>query len=253
MALTEAQRAVIMSGLDAAREFGFALAGSGALIEHGIASRPTDDADWFSIMDHAGSFDLAVEAVTERLQKDGFTLLPVKRSGTFFKFNVGTTGGEIVEVDMSLDWRRYKPAEIAIGPILDIQDAAAAKVATIFSRGEARDFIDLWSIRKSCLWSDNELFAMAQDRDEGIDVPMFRTMLAEVGRYRDQRFADYGLTPDQIADIRSAAAEFSAHIEAAKLADFVLPDHAGAVHVKAHANGRGGFTRHHWRTLPRRK
>jgi len=178
VALTEAQRAVIMSGLDAAREFGFALAGSGALIEHGIASRPTDDADWFSTMEHAGSFDLAVDAVTARLQKDGFTLLPVKRSGTFFKFDVGTPSGEIVEVDMSLDWRRYNPAEISIGPILDVQDAAAAKVATIFSRGEARDFIDLWTIRKSTLWSDSELFAMAQDRDEGIDVPMFRTMLA---------------------------------------------------------------------------
>ncbi|WP_370568357.1 nucleotidyl transferase AbiEii/AbiGii toxin family protein [Frigoribacterium sp. CG_9.8] len=252
MALTESQRAVIVSGLGAARGFGFALAGPGALIEHGIASRPTDDADWFSTMEHAGFFDLAVEAVTERLQEDGFALLPVKRSSTFFKFNVSTPGGEVVEVDMSLDWRRYNPAEIAIGPVLDIQDAAAAKVATIFSRGEARDFIDLWCIRKTGLWSDTELFAMAQDRDDRINVPMFRTMLAEVGRSRDQRFADYGLTLDQIADIRSAATEFSAHIEDAEPGDFILPDHTGAVHVKAHANGRGGFTRHHWRTLPPR-
>ncbi|MBG6108847.1 hypothetical protein IWX88_002512 [Frigoribacterium sp. CG_9.8] len=203
-------------------------------------------------MEHAGFFDLAVEAVTERLQEDGFALLPVKRSSTFFKFNVSTPGGEVVEVDMSLDWRRYNPAEIAIGPVLDIQDAAAAKVATIFSRGEARDFIDLWCIRKTGLWSDTELFAMAQDRDDRINVPMFRTMLAEVGRSRDQRFADYGLTLDQIADIRSAATEFSAHIEDAEPGDFILPDHTGAVHVKAHANGRGGFTRHHWRTLPPR-
>lgn len=242
-----------MSGLDAAREFGFALAGSGALIEHGIASRPTDDADWFSTIEHAESFDSAVEAVTTRLHEDGFALLPVKRSGTFFKFDVGTPGGEIVEVDMSLDWRRYNPAEIAIGPVLDVQDAAAAKVATIFSRGEVRDFIDLWTIRKSTLWSDSELFAMAQDRDEGIDVPMFRTMLAGTERYRDQRFADYGLTPDEIAEVRSAAAEFSTHIEAADPAEFLVPDHTGEVHVKSHANGRGGFTRHHWRSLPHRK
>jgi predicted nucleotidyltransferase component of viral defense system len=66
--------------------------------------------------------------------------------------------------------------------VLNIQDAAAAKVATIYSRGEARDFIDLWSIRASELWTDSELFAMAQDRDDGIDVEMFLTMLAQIDR-----------------------------------------------------------------------
>lgn len=247
MALTDAQRAVIMSGLDAAREYGFALAGSGALIEHGLASRPTDDADWFSTIEHAGSFDHAVDAVAERLATDGFTLIPGKRSETFFHFDVVTPEGESVEVDMSLDWRRYNPAEIAIGPVLDIQDAAAAKVATIFSRGEARDFIDLWTIRSSGLWSDSELFAMAQDRDEGINVPMFRTMLAGVERYRDDRFAGYGLTPEQISDVRSAAADFSARIEATNPVDFVVPDHSGDDIVRSHDNHRGSITRRYFR------
>lgn len=60
MALTDAQRAVTTSGLRAAREFGFALAGAGALIEHGIAFRRTDNADWFSTMENADSFGAAV-------------------------------------------------------------------------------------------------------------------------------------------------------------------------------------------------
>jgi hypothetical protein len=253
VALTEAQRSVIISGLGAAREYGFALAGSGALIEHGIATRATDDADWFSTMEHEESFDAAVAAVTERLQRDGFTLEPIKRSDTFFKFGVTTPSGEVVEIDMSLDWRRYNPAEIAIGPVLDIQDAAAAKVATIFSRGEARDFVDLWAIRSSSLWTDSELFAMAQDRDAGIDPPMFASMLSLVDKYDDRRFSAYGLNPDEITEVRAGAAEFADHIQTVDPSEFVVPEHGGEVHVRGHAHARNGYTRHHWRSRPTRK
>ncbi|MEC5149908.1 hypothetical protein [Cryobacterium sp. GrIS_2_6] len=251
MALTPAQRAVSMSGLRAAREFGFALAGSGALIEHGIASRRTDDADWFSTMENADSFGAAVDAVTAQLERDGFTLNPIKRSGTFFKFGVVSPDGEIVEVDMSLDWRRFKPAEIAIGPVLNIQDAAAAKVATIYSRGEARDFIDLWSIRASGLWSDCELFAMAKDRDDGIDVDMFLTMLAQIERYDDRRFSIYGLTSDEILQVRAAAVGFGLAVQAGDPSDLVVPDHSGQDHVRAHPRGGSGV-RHYWRTRRQR-
>lgn len=151
MGLTSAQRAVIESGLSVAREYGFALAGSGALIEHGLSERLTNDTDWFSTFDRAGSFNAAADAVSLKLSNDGNTVQPVRRSDTYLQILVKTPGGESVEVDMGLDWRRYHPAEIAIGPVLNIQDAVAAKVATIYSRGEARDFIDLWSIRQSAL------------------------------------------------------------------------------------------------------
>jgi len=105
------------------------VAGSGALIEHGIADRPTDDADLFSTFEHAESFCSAADAVVEALERQGFVISEIKRSETFFQFGVAMSDGEIVEVDMSLDWRRYNPAEIAIGPVLNIHDAAAAKVA----------------------------------------------------------------------------------------------------------------------------
>lgn len=250
MALTDAQRAVTTSGLLAAREFGFALAGAGALIEHGIASRRTDDADWFSTMENADSFGAAVDAVTARLERDGFILKPIKRAKTFFKFGVTSPDGEIVEVDMSLDWRRYKPAEIAIGPVLNIQDAAAAKVATIYSRGEARDFIDLWSIRACALWTDSELFAMAQDRDDGIDVGTFLTMLAQIDRYDDRRFSAYGLDAGEIAQVRAAAVEFGTNVQAADPSDFTVTDHSGQDHVRSHPRA-GSSVHHYWRAMRR--
>lgn len=249
MGLTDAQRAVIVSGLSAARDYGFALAGSGALIEHGIAARPTDDADWFSTMEHADSFDEAVTAVTTRLESEGFSVRPVKRVGTLFSFGVVTPDGETVEVDMSLDWRRYNPAEIAIGPVLDIQDAAAAKVTTIYSRGEARDFIDLWSIRNTRLWTDEELFAMARDRDEGIDAEQFVVMLGQIERYDDRRFSAYGLSPGDISDVRTSAIAFGRSIKGTNPDYTAVPDHSGDIHVRSHSR-HGSVVRHHWRVRP---
>ncbi|WP_141990924.1 hypothetical protein [Rhodoglobus vestalii] len=120
MALTDIQRAVTKAGLNAARDFGFALAGSGALIEHGISTRLTDDADWFSTFDNAAGFDSAADAVITKLRADGFTISTRKRDATFFGFVATNPAGETVSVDMSLDWRRYNPAEISIGPVLDL-------------------------------------------------------------------------------------------------------------------------------------
>jgi len=250
--LTNAQRAVIVSGLRAAREYGFALAGSGALIEYGIATRRTDDADWFSTMEHADSFDKAVAAVITSLEGEGFSVLPIKRAGSFFKFGVATPDGETVEVDMSLDWRRYNPAEIAIGPVLNIQDAAAAKVATIYSRGEARDFIDLWSIRNTRLWTDEELFAMARDRDDGIDVEQFLVMLGQIERYDDRRFSVYGLSSEEITEVRSTAIAFSQSVTSLDQSQIAVPDHSGDVHVRSHSR-HGSAVRHYWRARPTRQ
>lgn len=249
--LTKAQQAVISSGLSAARGFGFALAGSGALIVHGIASRSTDDADWFSTLEYESAFDDAVAAVTKRLESDGFTVEPVFREGSFFKFGVVDRNENTVEVDMSLDWRRYNPAEISIGPVLDIQDAAAAKVATIYSRGEARDFIDLWFIRRSELWTDPELFAMAVDRDPGIESEQFSQMLKMIDKYDDARFALYGLTVPEIEAVRLAASDFDLAILDPSFPQVEVPDHTGEVHVRSHPRAGAGV-RHHWRSRPKR-
>jgi hypothetical protein len=249
--LLDVQRTVTKIGLQAARDFGFALAGSAALVEHGISDRPTDDADWFSTLENAGTFDAAVEAVLVALAEHGFNVEVRKRSATFFSFFATLTGGETVEVDMSLDWRRYHPAEIAIGPVLDIQDAAAAKVATIYSRGEARDFIDLWTIRRSGLWSDEDLFAMALDRDEGITQEQFTNSLGQIDRYDDKRFARYGLSDADVAGVRDAASDFADSIRGLHIESLTVPDHSGDVHVRAHARN-GGTIRHYWRARPKR-
>ena len=246
MTLLDVQRAVTKIGLHVARDYGFVLAGSAALVEHGLSARPTDDADWFSTVENADSFDAAVDAVLAALAQHSFAVEPRKRGGTFFSFYATSSQGDTVEVDMSLDWRRYNPTEIAIGPVLDVQDAAAAKIVTIYSRGEARDFIDLWSIRRSGLWSDDDLFAIAVDRDEGIEPGQFMQALRQIDRYDDRRFTRYGLTEMDVLGVRKSALDFSISVRALDVTTLEVPDHSGDEHVREHSPG-GSATKHYWR------
>ncbi len=54
-----------------------------------------------------------------------------------------------------------------IGPVLAEADAVASKVATVFSRGYARDYLDLAGILASGRYSFDQLMAMAKAVDAG--------------------------------------------------------------------------------------
>ncbi|MCX7523261.1 hypothetical protein OSC27_13365 [Microbacterium sp. STN6] len=51
---------------------GFALAGSGAIREHGVTSRPTEDVDLFTSRVGLESFARAIERGTKALQDAGY-------------------------------------------------------------------------------------------------------------------------------------------------------------------------------------
>ena len=61
---TAAQRTVARIALDSVE--GFALAGSGAIREHGVIDRPTEDVDLFTANADEDAFSLAVDRVTAR-------------------------------------------------------------------------------------------------------------------------------------------------------------------------------------------
>lgn len=64
----EHQRDVTRLLLSVVDDAGFALAGSGAIREHGVTARPTEDVDLFTSRAGAASFSRAIERGTEELQ-----------------------------------------------------------------------------------------------------------------------------------------------------------------------------------------
>lgn len=57
------QRDVARIALAATHQYGVALAGSGAIREHQLTNRPTEDVDLFAVISHRNSFSAAVTAV----------------------------------------------------------------------------------------------------------------------------------------------------------------------------------------------
>jgi predicted nucleotidyltransferase component of viral defense system len=50
---------------------------------------------------------------------------------------------------MGVDWRKHPPVQLAIGPVLDADDAVANKVCALFGRAEVRDYIDVDAVLAS--------------------------------------------------------------------------------------------------------
>lgn len=140
---------------------GFALAGSGAIREHGLINRPTDDIDLFAPARAATGFSDAVNTVIATLGAHGYACEVGRVSSHFARLLLTTSDGYIFEVDLGLDWRAHDPVSLELGPVLAIEDAVANKVGALFSRGEPRDYLDVDAIRESGRFADDQLLALA--------------------------------------------------------------------------------------------
>lgn len=138
------QRFVTTLVLDHIASAGFALAGSGAIREHGITDRLTHDVDLFTTT--ATSPEAFADAVAEAeaaLTSHGYRVIRTRITPEFARLLIETSDageGKVVEVDFGIDWRNEPPTQLAIGPVLALRDAVGSKVAAVYSRGEPATF-----------------------------------------------------------------------------------------------------------------
>lgn len=207
-----AQRDVTRIALEAIHQSGFALAGSGAIREHGLISRPTEDVDLFTTIQHADRFEAAVEQVTQALRVGGYEVEPVRQFASFARLEVRALGGLQVDVDLGVDWRAEEPVRLDVGPVLSLDDAVGNKVAAVYSRGEARDFLDLDAIRASGRFSDPQLLEAAAERDLGFDLAMFAQQLDIAQRLTRAHVAAYGVNGPQLEALKERLAGWAAKL-----------------------------------------
>lgn len=208
----EHQRAVTRAALAVLGRHGFALAGSGAIREHSLVDRPTQDVDLFTNSVDAPAFAAAVEDLTAQLVAAGYQVKQERRAALFAQLQVMTPGGDAVSVDLATDWRSQEPVALAVGPVLSVQDAVASKVGALYTRTEARDYLDVDAIRTSGRFTDTHLLTLVADRDPGFDSSMFAHQLDQVQRVNDGAFARYGLDVSQVAAMRDRLSGWAATI-----------------------------------------
>lgn len=166
---------------------GFALAGAGALIAHGLIDRPTQDLDLFSPLD--AGFEATVDS--------SHTV-----TGADFARLVVTRGDRSVQIDLGRDWRQHPPIILAVGPVLALDDAVGNKVGAMIGRGLPRDYLDVAAALRR--YDRGQLLELGFRRDPGLRVVDVALAMRRLDQIPDRQFAVYGLTAGQGAAARAA-------------------------------------------------
>lgn len=169
---------------------GFALAGSGAIREHGLTSRPTEDVDLFSTGITEADFSQAVDDGVRALGSASCDVTVVRRAPMFARLEVAASDGAVL-------------------------DAVANKVGALFSRAEARDFLDVDAIRRAGAYTDEELLELAEGHDPGFDRMVFAQQLARVDLLSARRVAQYGVDEDEWVAVRERLGSWARAVGAA--------------------------------------
>jgi hypothetical protein len=186
-------------GLAAVSTYGFALAGGYAVQAHGLLVRPSDDIDLFTTADGEAEFPTAVAAAVEAYRQDGLDVTVLIDSPGFARLDVTDAVEKITaKVELGIDWRQHPPTALAIGPVLSPDDAVANKVTALYSRAQARDYIDVHAALTSGLYTGPDLLRLALEHDPGFEATMFAIALRAIRRLPPTEFTAYGLTEPQV-------------------------------------------------------
>ncbi|MEU8226849.1 nucleotidyl transferase AbiEii/AbiGii toxin family protein [Kribbella sp. NPDC048915] len=186
--------------LDALRDKGFALAGGNALTQHGIGSRPSDDIDLFTNQMNTDVGETLTD-VRAAFAEQGYSTETIRQSEHHSRIEVAR-GAEKAQIDFGKDFRSKPPVESEVGPVISVEDAVGSKVGSIYTRGEAKDFVDVDAAMRAG-YSTDHLLQLADAREASpIDRPMFAELLDNAQRIPDAEYAKYGLDAEQTAGLK---------------------------------------------------
>lgn len=112
----QAQRQLIACALEVLADADFALAGSGAIREHGMTQRPTNDIDLFTVMQASARFPHAVDSLIEHLTANNYDVTVERASPSFAQLSVTPPHGAPLSVDLAIDWRAHTPVRPTSAP-----------------------------------------------------------------------------------------------------------------------------------------
>ncbi|HIW77335.1 MULTISPECIES: nucleotidyl transferase AbiEii/AbiGii toxin family protein [Gordonibacter] len=200
--LKDMQRTLAHEALSVLSPYGFVLAGSGAIREHGLIERPTEDIDLFcAVTAEDNQFETAVTILTKHLEECGYHIREHQRSPHYYSAEVEREGVTL-QFDMGIDYREYPPARLEVGPVLDVRDAVANKLGAMCSRGEPRDYLDADKIHTSGLFSDETLLNLTLDHDLGLTKSLFIECLRAVVTIEPEEVERYGYRTGDLAEVK---------------------------------------------------
>ncbi|MEV4483925.1 nucleotidyl transferase AbiEii/AbiGii toxin family protein [Micromonospora coxensis] len=201
-------REVARVALTAAGPHRFVLGGGVAWAAHGLVTRPTEDVDLFA--DVEGAAAAAATEVRAALERAGYTVVDADPdsdlAGLFDGFDrdmkdfVVTRGARQIRLSLARLDRYRSPVVMDFGPVMDVRDLVANKVAALVNRREVRDYIDVAAALEH--YPVTELLELARQVDPALDESDVREAGRYLDRVADRRFTRYGLDATQVAQLR---------------------------------------------------
>jgi hypothetical protein len=203
MNLTALHRKLLQDVLEIGNTFPLVITGGYAVQAHGLVDRLSRDIDVAtdSPMPMSSLADHLIAALVER----GWQVRVIGVDPISARFMVTDPGtGEDCEVDILKESFNRPPEATPYGPVLALDDVIGTKVRALADRGYPRDLVDIHAasrirsqselerLGRRCSWDDFSLEGLA-------------TRLTSVQWRVDEEFSAYGLSGDEIADLRSWA------------------------------------------------
>jgi Nucleotidyl transferase AbiEii toxin, Type IV TA system len=184
--------------LGAGNELDLVLAGGYAISAHGLTSRPSQDLD-FATRSAMPMAELT-ERLTEIFRDAGYTVTVIEVAPLMARLMI-VADGRTCEVDL-LKEPIGLPVSLEVGPVLALDDAVGMKVAALHDRATHRDFIDVHAAGTRAGYAFTDLERLGAAHKPGFSAEELADRLAAVELRADQRFLDYGLTMEQIDELR---------------------------------------------------
>ncbi len=209
MPVSEVHARVATIALGAAARHGFALGGGNALLAHGLITRRTEDVDLFT--NQVSGVQAAADGVQAALRGAGFSAQRVDKVAGLAdifpgmgeglaEWAVTAPGGEKMALQMAYFDRGREPVVMEIGPVLDLEDVTGGKVCALASRAYPRDYVD--TAAALGYYGTDELIGFARRLDPGLAERDFADAGRRLDQMPDEVFAQFGLTPQNVATLR---------------------------------------------------
>jgi Nucleotidyl transferase AbiEii toxin, Type IV TA system len=138
----------------------------------------------------------ARDALEAAAHARGWTVTRIQDSATFCRLVVH--GPQDVLVDLVVDTPAMGPvSDTALGPTLPREDLAGRKLLALFDRAAARDFADVFALRRH--FTKEQLLAGAAAVDLGFDRAELARQMRMLERYSDP---DVPCPPDELSALR---------------------------------------------------
>lgn len=147
-----------------------------------------------------------VATIKSAYEKNCFTVRVDVCSDHFARlWATDTHSGESGKVELAADIRSKAPVTMSIGPVVHVDDVAGGKMEALFTRAEARDFIDIDAIVTSGRFTRTRLQELAASRDAGFDHRVLADMLDVINIYPDAEFPVTAWEPGRSSGCESAS------------------------------------------------